>query len=207
MAALAAFLRIRIAAARAATSLDLRGARLGVTRLLEGAETLIAEDPEGGRRGQALVGAAFDLAFGQVRTGRVNDPSRKHPGDVQAMEGVKVLLAAEVRQKHVAEVEVLQFAAALRDGDVANGVLVALHPTQAPLPREDILQSAEHEYGVLMSVIEGSRELLLGALMWSGRPLEALLTEFPHRMLERMEEIEVSEAGQARWVALFADPL
>jgi hypothetical protein len=123
LVALAAFIRVRMAAAANVTGLDLRGARLGLSTLISGIEDFITQNSEGGRRGQALAAAAFDLAFPYVRTGRVNDPSRRHPGDVQIMDGPWVVPAAEVRQKHVAEIEVLQFAASLRESKVANGVI------------------------------------------------------------------------------------
>ena len=206
-AALAAFIRVRLEAAAAAKSVDLRGAPLGVTDLLAGLTDFISENPEGGRRGQALAAAAFDLAFAHVRTGRINDPSRKYPGDVQVLDGAVVLLAAEVRQKIVYESDVLQFASALRDAGAANGVMVALHPSQEPLPRDDLVREAESEHGVLVSIIEGTDELMLGALLWSGRPLEDSLRLFPERMLRRMVEIEVSHEGQERWASLFADAL
>ena len=206
-AALAAFVRVRLEAAAAAKSVDLRGEPLGVAMLVEAVEAFVSENPEGGRRGQALVAGVFDLVFGQVRTGRVNDPSRKYPGDVQALDGAVVLLAAEVRQKVVYETDVLQFASSLRDAGVANGVMVALHPDQEPLPRDDLLREAETTHGVLVSIIEGTPELMLGALLWSGRALEDLLSSFPQHMLARMAEIEVSPEGQQRWAALFADPL
>ena len=47
----------------------------------------ISSDPENGKRGQALVAACLDLVFEDVRTTRVNDPSRQWPGDVVAYEG------------------------------------------------------------------------------------------------------------------------
>ncbi len=49
--------------------------------------------------------------------------------------------------------------------------------------------------------MNGVSEVLLGALSWSQGPLEVLLSEFPQRMLERLEELEVSREGIAAWVA------
>lgn len=205
-AALAAFVRVRIEATKLGTSLARALTPIDVTALLTTATTFVTEDPEGGRRGQAFVAAAFDLAFEDVRTGRINDPSRRLPGDVQAMDGATVLVAAEVRQKIVSERDVLSFAATLHEHDVEHGLVVALHPLQQPLPREALVGEAEERYNVLIQLAEGPAELLLAAMLWAGRPLTVLLQEFPQRMLMRLTRIEVSAAGQRRWADLFRQP-
>ena len=65
------------------------------------AATFIHADPEGGRRGQALVAAAFDMVFDNVEAGRINDPSRNYPGDVKVHAVSEIVLSVEVRQKVV----------------------------------------------------------------------------------------------------------
>jgi hypothetical protein len=44
----------------------------------------VREDSEGGRRAQAIVAGLLDVfaGTGRVESGRINDPSRKYPGDV-----------------------------------------------------------------------------------------------------------------------------
>ncbi len=201
LAALAAFLRVRLEAAAAVEAIDLRGATLGLHDIIEVTTSFITEDPEEGKRGQAFVAAAFDLVFLSVRTSRVYDPSRHYPGDVQALEGVHAIFAAEVRQKVVSAEEAVIFASSLRGKAVPRGAVVTLHPAQPPLPREQIQTEAEQRHGVLLTVMNGVSEVLLGALSWSQGPLEVLLSEFPQRMLERLEELEVSREGIAAWVA------
>jgi hypothetical protein len=44
--------------------------------------------------------------------------------------------------------------------------------------------------------------VLLGALLWGGRRLEDQLFYFPVRMLERLDELEVSHLGQQSWADL-----
>lgn len=99
--ALAAYLRTRLEAARRRQQFDLRGAALGIGDLADAVQSFISEDPEVGRRGQAFVAAAFDLVFDEVLLGRIHDPSRRMPGDVQVMSGAAAVMAAEVRQKPV----------------------------------------------------------------------------------------------------------
>src|ERR1700689_84132 len=84
-AALAAFVRVRMDAARAHHVVDLRGAGLSVSDLVDKTQEFISANSESGRRGQAFVAAAFDLVSPHVRSVRVNDPSRRMPGDVQVL--------------------------------------------------------------------------------------------------------------------------
>src|SRR4051812_44248254 len=70
-AALAAFVRVRLEVADAKQRVDIRGLDLGVAQAIQGITDFITENPEGGKRGQALVAAAFDLTFADVRMGRV----------------------------------------------------------------------------------------------------------------------------------------
>jgi hypothetical protein len=197
--ALAAFLRVRTAVAESKAAVDLRAVSLSVTRLMDATEVFIAEDPEGGRRGQALVAGVFDVVYGTVRMGRVNDPSRRFPGDVQILAGTRVLLAAEVRQKPVTLEEVLQFASSVRTAGGGNAVMVALHPDQQPLDRTAVLERAEREHGVLMSVIDSADELIASALMWSEQPINDVLSAIPQAVADRLHEIEVTPAGIRRW--------
>ena len=52
--------------------------------LLSSIVEFVNENSEGGRRAQAVVAGLMDAFAGQerVESGRINDPSRKHPGDV-----------------------------------------------------------------------------------------------------------------------------
>ena len=159
-AALAAFLRDRLEAAEAIQAVELEAVSLGLRELIGQTENFVTNDPEEGKRGQALVAAAFELAFKAVQTRRVYDPSRRFPGDVQALEGAKVVLACEVRQKPVTASEAVQFAARLERGGVAKGLIVALHPDQEPLPRAELFDRAEEDHGIMLSIIEGTEELV-----------------------------------------------
>ena len=171
--------------------------------LIAKTEEFISADPEGGRRGQAFVAAAFDLASASVRTSRVNDPSRRMPGDVQVVSQGAPILAVEVRQKVVSHEEAMHFAESLRSGEVATGLIAMLDPDQPQLDGFDAMADAEALYGVFLALAYGVDEILTAAAVWSGRPLESLLRDFPVQMLRRLEEIEVSRAGLQAWAALF----
>ncbi len=202
-AALAAFLRVRIDAASAQGPVDLRGTGLSMSDLVEKTTTFITSNTEGGRRGQAFVAAAFDLVSSHVRTSRVNDPSRRMPGDVQVLARGVPVLAVEVRQKLVSSEEAMHFALSLREGGVATGLIAMLDPSQPSLDEHRVLIDAEALHGVFLTLSYGVQSMLGAAAVWGGRPLDAVLKDFPIRMLERLEEIEVSDQGVHEWAALF----
>ncbi len=166
-------------------------------------QDFITANSEGGRRGQAFVAAAFDLASSNVRSSRVNDPSRRMPGDVQLLDRGAPVLAVEVRQKTVSHEEAMHFAESLRKAEVATGLVAMLDPGQLELDEYDVLTDAERLYGVFLTLAYGVHDVLAAAAVWCGRPLDAVLSEFPVRMLERLEEIEVSRAGVQAWADLF----
>ena len=73
------------------------------------------DNSEGGKRAQAIVAGLLDVFAGtdRVESGRINDPSRKYPGDVcikSAAEEGEWDKAFEVRDKPVAASDVQIFA-------------------------------------------------------------------------------------------------
>lgn len=204
LAALAAFLRVRMKAVTADTSFVIGSEAFSMRRLIEEAEGFIQDKPEHGRRGQAFVAAVFDLVSPNVRTARINDPSRRLPGDVQIFHEGALSLAVEVRQKLVSHTEALQFAETLRKANLNLGLVAMLDPTQPKLDGYDLLIDAENLHGVALAAAYGAQDLLLGAATWSEKSLGASLDVFPHRMLARLRELEASRAAIAQWQRLFS---
>jgi hypothetical protein len=202
-AALAAFLRVRMGAARRREPVDVLNSDISMQSLLERTEDFVISKPEGGRRGQAFVAAAFDLAWSSVRSSRINDPSRRFPGDVQILDGPVTILAVEVRQKEVSYIEALQFAETARNGDVRCGLMVMLAPDQQRFDELDLFMDAESMHGITLDTIYGVQGMLISAAVWCGKPLTYVLAEFPRRMVTRLEEIDADEAAVKRWASSF----
>jgi hypothetical protein len=203
--ALASFVRDRTAVAELKRRSTLLDVALGVRQAVSAADRFLAEDADGGKRGQALVAGVLDLSFLEVRMGRVNDPSRRFPGDVQVMVGVQVVLAVEVRQKLVSLGDALAFARVAAEAGVVNAAVAALGSEQEPLDRAYLRGRAEDEHGVLLSVIESADELIAGALLWSGNRTDGDLRDLPQRILDRLHEIEASPSSLRRWLELLSE--
>jgi hypothetical protein len=121
------------------------------------------------------VAAAFDVTHNDVRTRRLNDPSRDLPGDVQAFENDKPILAAEVRGKSVPATEAEGFVDTCRRAGIDRAFLVVLWPAHQAFPEDEFRQKALEERGVLLTIIEKAEDLLLDVCGWCDLDLTAVL--------------------------------
>jgi hypothetical protein len=198
--ALAAFLRSRISYAREQPpplsdnwKLDVGVGLIELSRVLE---SFIREDPEGGRRGQALVAAVFDAVFSKATTGAINAPQAN---DVQAYADGQMVNGAEVKQKPIDEGWALSFAEELGKQGVRKGLICALAHDQKPLDRAVLLNEAEQRYGVTLSAVESVEELLALAVTWSPRGREVILDSIAASFGIRLRELQVSGDGLDHW--------
>jgi hypothetical protein len=171
-------------------------AKAPIEDLLEVVQLFINDDPENGRRGQALVAALFDLVYEEVRLPSVHNPTGL---DVTVWTGGKLVLGAEVKQKPVTEASVLHLAeeAALRGIDKA--LFVALSPDQRHLDHEAMRRDALGYHGVLLSIYESVPELVTAAALASPLTADAFAEKLPNTYLRRMREHQVTVVGQQYW--------
>jgi hypothetical protein len=200
LAALAAFLRSRIIATGELELVGIEGKPLASGRLIEATVKFVEMHVEGGKVGQALVAAILDLIHPDVRTRRVNDPSRGWTGDVAAFVGGGVSLAVEVKQRPVSESEALQFVDRLGASHVSRGVIAALAQRGQPLDAEQIAETAQVRYGVSLDIVLGIRRLLLDAIRHIPGDPHDVLALLPTLGLRRLKELEASEECQRAWV-------
>jgi SacI-like restriction endonuclease len=203
--ALAAFLRVRLREAPQPVALELGQLILGVDELERALFDFTTANPEGGKRGQAFVAAAFDLVFTDVRTRRVNDPGRHWPGDVVALRDRSVFLTAEVKQRPATDTEIRQFVDRSRKSGIARAVVALLDPSQPALRIEELRIDSWQRSGVHLSVLTGAADVLRAALTWTALPLEEALALFPKLMADRLRELEVSSDGQVEWISRFSE--
>lgn len=202
LAALAAFLRLRIAFGeeerRAAAAL-VTGTSGNMAALLETLTVFLNDDTEGGRKGQALVAALLDLAHDEVSLSSINDPAGL---DVRVMDEGRTLLGLEVKQKRVVEASALHLAEEARRLDVDKAILVALASDQRPLDRSRIFAQGLSSYGVLLGVWEGVAELVASAALQAPLAVADFAAELPRAYLRRMQEHGITPQGQQYWADL-----
>jgi SacI restriction endonuclease len=206
LAALAAFLRVRMAvqkaereAVRAARGMD---SDVSLEDLVGIIDRFVRADPEVGRRAQALSAAILDCAFEDVELQAINSP---HPGDVRVMSDGQIVLAVEAKQLPVSEAvasELSQEAAEL-GADLA--MLVVIAEKHAPLDRDRIQREALRDDGTLLMVCESVLELVSSVAVLSGTPAVRVEADLPGAFAARLREIGVSKKGQDEWRQLVED--
>lgn len=200
--ALAAYLRLRLAVGRSARHVRtvVYNAGGAFWDVIEVAGTFIRQDPEGGKRGQALVAAMLDCAYDQVETGAINNP---RAFDVRAdVDGVPVI-AVEVKQKPVGDEEVLHLAAGASAAGIDKALYAALSPEQKPLDGPALGQRAAQDHGVLLTLGLGVMQVAELVLLSSALSAESLATMLPSRVRKRLIELRVSQRGVDHWNGYF----
>jgi hypothetical protein len=197
--ALAAFLREALSVAAVARSVVVKadglnawGARVAVKDYLR----FDADDRP--RRLQAFAAACLDLAFEDVRSRRLNDPSRDIPGDVHAMGPSAALLAVEVRGKKVGPQDLISFANACQRASIGRALMLADSPGQMDLAVH-VENSNQRSVGTLVEVYTSAPELLSSAFLWAPLPLDDGIAKFSSSYLMRLKEIEVGVGSLQEW--------
>ncbi|MFG0316228.1 MAG: restriction endonuclease, SacI family [Planctomycetota bacterium JB042] len=200
LAAFAAFLRARIRATGELEEVGIEGRPLAMVRLVDATSAFVDAHSEGGKVGQAIVAAVFDLVHGDVRTRKINDPSRGWVGDVGAFVDGRVSLSAEVKQRPFSESEVLQFIDRLRADRVPRGLVAALAQAGNVLDIDALTDEARARFGIALDIVLGVRRLLMDTIRYiSGDPHVAMAL-LPKFGLQRLKELEASEEVQRAWV-------
>lgn len=166
-------------------------------------QTLVAENAEGGRRAQAVVAGLMDAFAGpdRVESGRINDPSRRHPGDVCVRatdEAGAWEKAIEVRDKPVSAADVQIFGRKCVEMDVRE-VAVAMMAERQDRLDEAALHAWARSLGIGLTLFHGWASLVDQALYWAAEPKPVAAGRAVGFIHDRLVEVETSAEGVARW--------
>lgn len=201
LAALAAFVRYGFEVAAARQTFTIGPGVLGLEELREAIMEFLDTDRERPKRVQALVAAAFDTGHPDVRTRKINDPSRDFPGDVQVYVDDQPVIAAEARGKSVPTTEASAFVRSCSEHGIDRAYIVVLWDRHERLDRS-VYSVAWHRHRVALRIIESPITLLREAIAWSGCSASAALASFIVAALYRLREIECRNETLAEWVQL-----
>ncbi|MGE0282184.1 MAG: restriction endonuclease, SacI family [Rhizobiaceae bacterium] len=170
----------------------------------------VSEDSEGGRRAQAVVAGLLDVFAGRARveSGRINDPSRKYPGDVcvRSVDDPDVWeKAIEVRDKPVAFSDVQIFGKKCVDMAVREAALVMVADQQTQLD-EDALARWADGFGLGLTLFHGWAIFVDQVLFWSALPKPVAATKALAYIHERLVLVEARPNAIDRWRTLVAGP-
>ena len=164
---------------------------------------LVAEKSEGGRRAQAVVAGIFDVFAGtaRVESGRINDPSRKFPGDVcvRALDGGWEK-AVEVRDKNVRTADVYIFGKKCADMGVREAAIVMASPIQKRLD-DQALAAWAGGFGLGLTLFYGWSTFVDQALYWAPAPKPDAALQAVATIEARLIAVEASPEAVASWQA------
>jgi hypothetical protein len=165
---------------------------------------LVSDNSEGGKRAQAVVAGMFDVVFGssRVESGRINDPSRKYPGDVciRSMDG-SWEKAVEVRDKPVAVSDIFIFGKKCVDMGVREAAVVMVSPAQQPLDDDAIFAWAVR-FGIGMTLFYGWPSFVDQTLFWALAPKPAAAISAVECIETRLIAVEASPGAVKLWQSL-----
>ena len=171
--------------------------------LLRSIEVLIRDSSEGGKRAQAVVAGLVDVFAGpdRVESGRINDPSRKHPGDVCVAlqnDPDQWEKAIEVRDKPVAASDVQIFGKKCADMGVREAALVMVSDQQQQLDDAALYAWAD-EYGIGLTLFYGWEKFVDQVLYWSELPKPVGASRAIGFIHDRLINVEASPDAVALW--------
>ena len=167
---------------------------------------LLRDGSEGGRRAQAVVAGLMDAFAGseRVESGRINDPSRKYPGDVCVRAATATESwekAFEIRDKPVAMSDVRIFGAKCAQMGVQEAAVVAVADDQARLDTAAVAEWSS-ELGIGMTLFDRWESIVDQALFWAGDPKPVAARRAVRRIHERLIRVEASPRAVALWAQL-----
>lgn len=191
-------------ARRDAASRELATTSSSLPDLISLLDSFIADDPEGGRRGQALVAAVLDCSLPRVELGGINDPDAFDVVGFRNKADVIPSPVVQVKQKVVGEDAALLLAEMASRAGSGAALLVAVAPGQPPLDDQAIAARVAH-LGVVVVSITRLSDLFAGVAVFSQTPPEAIADGLPERLVTRLKEIGVREQSVDQLAALLDD--
>ncbi len=179
---------------------------IGADALHAAIHKLVRENSENGKRAQAVVAGLVDTAAGpeRVESGRINDPSRRHPGDVcvRATEGrSRWEKAFEVRDKVVSISDVRLFMRKCSANGVREAVIVAVAGNQPSLDVMDLSRQAGSA-GMGLTVFYGWESLTKQTLFWAAGERSTVVRRAVEFIGQRLVGVEASPAALQLWKEL-----
>lgn len=167
-------------------------------------DQFVNENSEGGKRAQACTAGVFDALYGSelVVSGRINDPSRNFPGDVNVLGTTGLVIrAVEVKDKPVSANDVHIFVQKCLDMKVLACSYVMVARAQEHLNASQLKIWAK-DFGVSLSIYPDWATLIDGAFCWSAEPLSETVSKMVHSIRTRLIKIEAPPASVVRWEKL-----
>jgi hypothetical protein len=179
---------------------------LPVVSLIQAVRGFASAQSDRGKRAQAIVAGIFSSIYGQenVRTGRVNDPSRRFPGDVSIavnLDDVSIRKAVEVRDKAASLSDVFIFANKCIEHDIDDVSLVLSAKAQSNLDLKKINAWAT-EAGITITLFYEWEDLVGQAIYWGRGGARTIVKKLTQDIRHRLIEVEAPIKAVEEWDSL-----
>ena len=179
------------------------GINVSPEQLTAAIAAFVREESEGGKRAQAIVAGLLDVfaGDGRVESGRINDPSRKYPGDVcvRSADDPEIFdKAIEVRDKPVQFSDIQIFGKKCIDMGVREAAVVMTSERQSPVDRA-ALASWATSFGLGLTLFVGWETFVDQVLFWSELPKPEAAIHAASCIETRLLGVEASPASVQRW--------
>ena len=98
------------------------------------------------------------------------------------------------------------FAQRLHQASILRGVILALDQGASRLDGERLVSDARRQYGVEVDIYYSASDFLRSAISWASDDVGALVQRFSARVVDRLQELEVSSVRVTEWAGIFAGP-
>lgn len=162
----------------------------------------VTSDSEGGKRAQAITAGLFDIMYGSslVDVRRINDPSRRIPGDIgiHSRDDFRVYdRVIEVKDKPVTEGDVRTFIDSVKKSGISKAAMLAVSTAQEPLDSGKCIRWAEARQ-IRFRVFLGWDEIVRETLFWSELP-RLVIGEAVRAIASRLAFYEVTAGARGDW--------
>ncbi len=200
--ALAAYLRVRRAVAPGAAVNTVPSALSrapNLSDLIDVIDGFVGAESEGGSRGMALVGAAYRTAGFEVVLPSRNDPRRI---DIAIKRNDMLVIGSEVKQLHTEEVTATTLVQDVVEAGCSRALLAVLPPGTVGFDKTRAIREAEEEYGVILRVTSGARQLFHEALSAAPVEIEMFCSAFPRAFAVALRDMRASDTTIETWAAI-----
>lgn len=158
---------------------------------------LIQDQSENGKRAQAIIAAIYDATYGpeNVVSGRINDPSRNLPGDVQVRGvGEGCVIAVEVRDKQVNLSDLTIFGRRCARQNIPQAIVAAISASQQN-EHGALVDPRLLEVGLDVQVVHTIDDILIPAWRWSRKTKSNFVDDLLLNLVKRLVDVEASEGS------------
>lgn len=204
LAALRAFLSVRVRTVSRIVVEQAEGDELAETDLVRLIQGFVAEDSEGGKRAQAVAAGLLETMVGEdlIKTQRINDPSRRMPGDIgiyQKTGQKKFERVFEVRDKPISSQDIDKLIDKIGSAGLTKVGMLAVSNQQGDLDLQSVTARAEAR-SIRLCVYLGWPDFVKETLYWSHADGPSVGLAF-RTIFKNLVQHEVSEVGQRAWTA------